>query len=63
MLRLEQLGLVLGKDFDLNTLGAGAMLGSAYFGRFSVPSTPHPIRGTRTNFHLTDMEHRIKVKI
>lgn len=34
--RLEQLGLVLGKDFDLNTLGAGAMLGSAYAGRFSL---------------------------
>jgi len=34
--RLEQLGLILGKDFDLNTLGVGAILGSAYAGRFSL---------------------------
>jgi hypothetical protein len=51
VLRLEELGLVLGRDFDLNTLGAGAMLGSMYAGRFSLGAV-----GT-----LEDVRMRVRV--
>lgn len=36
---LERLNLEIGKDFDLNTIGQGAVLGTVYIGRFSEQAT------------------------
>lgn len=48
---LEQLSLEIGKDFDLNTIGQGAVLGTVYVGRFSEQATKL----------LEDFEIRVRV--
>lgn len=48
---LERLNLELGKDFDLNTIGQGAVLGKFYIGRFSEQATKL----------LEDFEIRVRV--
>ncbi|WP_162951933.1 hypothetical protein [Streptomyces griseorubiginosus] len=48
---LERLNLEIGKDFDLNTIGQGAVLGNCYVGRFSEPATKL----------LEDFEIRVRV--
>ncbi|MEU4352904.1 hypothetical protein [Streptomyces sp. NPDC023838] len=48
---LERLHLEIGKDFDLNTIGRGAVLGTVYVGRFSEQATKE----------LQDFEIRVRV--
>ncbi|MEU9008904.1 hypothetical protein AB0D12_03785 [Streptomyces sp. NPDC048479] len=48
---LENHGLQIGTDFDLNTIGQGAVLGSVYIGRFSEKATRE----------IGDVELRVRV--